>query len=89
MPARRSYERNAESGFVEVQSQLAAMALRAKQAATSGGADGERVLLAAQSKHDVALHRLELLKLAGADSWNAVKATFEAAWMDLGRALKK
>jgi hypothetical protein len=88
MSARTSYEARAESGFLEVQSQLAALAVRAKQATASGGVDGDRCLLAAQSKHDEALHRLELLKLSGEDSWNAVKTTFETAWIELGRALK-
>jgi hypothetical protein len=88
MPVRRSYEEKAASGFVEVQSQLAALALRAKEGEAPARAEGERLLLAAQSKHDVALHRLELLKRAGDGSWNAVKATFETAWIELGRALK-
>jgi hypothetical protein len=88
MTVRRSYEEKAESGFVDVQSQLAALAVIVKQAEAPGRADGKRLLLAAQSKHDEALHRLQLLKLAGADSWNAVKATFETAWIELGRALK-
>jgi tRNA(Leu) C34 or U34 (ribose-2'-O)-methylase TrmL len=50
-------------------------------------ADGERLLLAAQSKHDEALHHLELLKRAGEDSWDEVKTTFETSWSELHHAL--
>ena len=64
MSARDSYEAMAQSGFAEVQSHLSAMAASVQNALAAGRADAERLLLAAQSKHDEALHRLELLKRA-------------------------
>ena len=84
---RASYEAKAQSNFIAVQSQLSALAAHAKQSVESARADGERVLLAAQSKHDEALHRLELLKRASEDSWEAVKTTFETSWTELRHAL--
>jgi hypothetical protein len=84
---RGSYEAKAQSQFIALQSQLSALATRAQEAVATARAEGERVLLAAQSKHDEALHRLELLKLAGDESWDAVKVTFETAWSELRHAL--
>ncbi len=84
---RASYETKAQSNFIAVQSQLSALAAHAKQSVESARADGERLLLAAQSKHDEALHHLELLKRAGEDNWEAVKTTFEASWTELHHAL--
>jgi hypothetical protein len=87
MSARKSYESKAASEFTQVQSQLSALAARAHGAVATGRVEGERLLRAAQSKHDEALHRFELLKRAGEDSWGAVKTTFEAAWTELRHAL--
>jgi hypothetical protein len=84
---RGSYEAKAEANFIAVQSELSALAARAKQSIDLARADGERVLLAAQSKHDEALHHLELLKRAGEDNWEAVKTTFETSWTELHHAL--
>jgi hypothetical protein len=84
---RGSYEAKAQSQFIALQSQLSALATRAQETVAAARAEGERVLLAAQSKHDEALHRLELLKLAGDESWDAVKVTFETAWSELRHAL--
>ncbi|MFL5430344.1 MAG: hypothetical protein ACJ79M_12080 [Myxococcales bacterium] len=84
---RGSYEAKAQSQFIALQSQLSALATRAQETVAMARAEGERVLLAAQSKHDEALHRLELLKLAGDESWDAVKLTFETAWSELRHAL--
>jgi hypothetical protein len=87
MSARQSYEAKAVAEFAEAQSQLSALAARAQKAVAEGHAEGERLLRAAQSKHDEALHRLELLKRAGEDSWDSVKTTFETAWTELRHAL--
>ena len=87
MSTRQAYEAKAELEFAEVQSQLSAMAARAQKAVAAGRAEGERLLIAAQSKHDEALHRFELLKRAGEDRWGAVKTTFETAWTELRHAL--
>jgi hypothetical protein len=87
MSARDSYVAKAEAEFAEIQSQLSALAARAQKAVEGGRAEGERLLLAAQSKHDEALHRFELLKRTGEDSWDAVKTTFETAWTELRHAL--
>jgi hypothetical protein len=87
MSARQSYEAKAASEFVQVQSELSALAARAQKAVATGGAEGERLLRAAQSKHDEALHRFELLKRAGEESWSALKISFETAWTELGHAL--
>ena len=87
MSARKSYESKAESEFAEVQSRLSALAARAQEAVATGRAEGERLLRAAQSKHDQALHRFELLKRAGEDRWDAVKTAFETAWTELRHAL--
>ncbi len=87
MSPRDSYEAKAQSEFAEVQSQLSALAARAQEAVAAGRAEGERLLRAAQSKHDEALHRFELLKRAGEDSWDSVKTTFETAWTELRHAL--
>jgi hypothetical protein len=76
-----------QSEFAQVQSQLSALAARAREAVAAGRAEGERLLLAAQSKHDEALHRFELLKRAGEDNWVTVKTTFETAWTELRHAL--
>jgi hypothetical protein len=84
---RGSYEAKAQSEFIALQAQLSALATRAQETVATARADGERVLLAAQSKHDEALHRLELLKLAGEDGWDAAKVTFETAWIELRHAL--
>ena len=67
--------------------QLSALAARAKQSVELARADGERLVLAAQSKHDEALHHLELLKRAGEDSWDEVKTIFETSWTELHHAL--
>ncbi len=87
MSPRDSYEAKAQSEFAEVQSQLSALAARAQEAVAAGRAERERLLRAAQSKHDEALHRFELLKRAGEDSWDSVKTTFETAWTELRHAL--
>jgi len=84
---RGSYEAKAESNFIAIQSELAALAARAKESVEVARADGERLLLAAQSKHDEALHHLELLKRAGEDRWDEVKATFETSWTELHHEL--
>jgi hypothetical protein len=87
MSSRDSYEARVQSEFAQVQSQLSALAARAQKAVAAGRAEGERLLLAAQSKHDEALHRFELLKRAGEDNWVTVKTTFETAWTELRHAL--
>ena len=87
MSSRDSYEARVQSEFAQVQSQLAALAARAQKAVAADRAEGERLLLAAQSKHDEALHRFELLKRAGEDNWVTVKTTFETAWTELRHAL--
>ena len=87
MSSRDSYEARVQSEFAQVQSQLSALAVRAQKAVAAGRAEGERLLLAAQSKHDEALHRFELLKRAGEDNWVTVKTTFETAWTELRHAL--
>jgi len=87
MSSRDSYEAKVQSEFAEVQSQLSALAARAHQAVAAGRARGEQLLQAAQSKHDEALHRFELLKRAGEGNWVAVKTTFETAWTELRDAL--
>ena len=87
MSSRDSYVAKAQSEFAEVQSQIAALASRAHDAVAAGHAEGERLLTAAQSKHDEALHRFELLKRSGEESWDSMKTTFETAWTDLRAAL--
>jgi hypothetical protein len=77
----------AEAEFAEVQSQLSALAAHAQKGVAEGRAKGERLLLSAQSKHDEALHRFELLKRAGEDGWDAIKTTFESSWTELRHAL--
>ena len=67
--------------------QLAALARDAKKAVAAGQAEGEKLLLAAQSKHDEALHRFELLKRTGEESWESLKTAFETAWAEMGHAL--
>jgi hypothetical protein len=84
---RNSYQAKLESQFIEMQSQLSTLAAHAKRTVEAAQADGERMLVAAQSKHDAALHRFELLKLAGDDSWDAVKTEFETAWTELRHAV--
>jgi hypothetical protein len=84
---RGSYEAKAESNFIAIQSELLALAARAKESVEEARANAERLLLAAQSKHDEALHHLELLKRAGEDRWDEVKATFETSWTELHHAL--
>ena len=87
MSSRDSYVAKAEAEFAQVQSQISALAARAKGEVAAGKAEGERLLVAAQSKHDDALHRFELLKRAGEDGWDSVKTSFETAWTDLRNAL--
>ena len=87
MSTRESYEAKAQVEFAVVQLQLAALAARAQGAVAAGQADGERLLTAAQSKHDQALHRFELLKRAGEDDWEAIQSSFEASWTELRAAL--
>jgi hypothetical protein len=87
MSTRKSYEAKADAQFQEVQSQLSALATRAQKAVAEGRKESERLLQAAQSKHDEALHRFELLKRAGEDGWESVKTTFETAWSELRQAL--
>jgi hypothetical protein len=87
MSIRDSYVAEAERQFVQAQSQLAALAATAKEAVAAGHAEGDRVLRLAQSRHDEALHRLELLKRSGEERWDSVKATFETAWAKLHRTL--
>ena len=87
MSTRKSYEAKADAEFKEVQSELSALAARAHKAVAEGRKESERILQAAQSKHDEALHRFELLKRAGEDGWESVKTTFETAWAELRQAL--
>jgi hypothetical protein len=87
MSSREAYVAKAEQRFADAQIQLAALARGAKRAVIAGQAEGEKLLIAAQSRHDEALHRFELLKRTGAESWDSVKITFETAWAELGRAL--
>jgi hypothetical protein len=87
MSSRDSYEAKATSEFAEVQSQISALAARAQKVVEGSRAEGERLLLVARSKHDEALHRFELLKRAGEDSWDAFKTSFETAWTELRHAL--
>lgn len=87
MSTRQSYEAKAEANFKDVQAQLSALASHAQKAVKEGKAEGDRLLRVAQSKHDEALHRLELLKRAGEDSWAGVKTAFETAWTELSHAL--
>ena len=87
MSTRDSYVKNAEKEFAEVQAQLAALAKTAKKAVTAAEKEGSRIVTAAQSRHDEALHRFELLKRAGEESWDSVKTSFESAWTDLRHAL--
>ena len=77
MSIRDSYVAKAAKEFAEVQARLAALAKSAQKAVT-----------VAQSRHDEALHRFELLKRAGDDSWDSVKSSFETAWTDLRNALE-
>ena len=87
MSTRDSYVLKAEKQFAQAQSQLAALAKDAKMAMTAGQAEGERLLFAAQSMHDAALHRFELLKRTSEESWESLKNAFETAWAELGHAL--
>jgi hypothetical protein len=87
MSMREKYVAKAEAQFAEAQQRLAALAKGATKAVTAGQSEGERFLLAAQSKHDEALHRFELLKRTSEASWESVKTAFETAWTELGRAL--
>ena len=61
--------------------------MRAQKAVKEGHKEGEVLLQAAQSKHDEALHRFEILKRAGEDGWAGVKTSFETAWAELRQAL--
>jgi len=87
MSAKASYEKKAEAKFAEAQAQLSALAARAKGAVAGGRKKGERLLKAAQSKHDQALQRLEQLKRAGEEGWESLQSTFETAWSELRHAL--
>jgi hypothetical protein len=87
MSIRDTYVEKAERQFVQAQSQLAALAATAKEAITAGHAEGDRLLRMAQSKHDEALHRFELLKRSGEEGWESVKVAFETAWTELGHTL--
>ena len=87
MSIRNSYEAKAAAEFAEIQSHLAALGVRAKEAVATGRAEAERLLVAAQSKHDEALHHFELLKLAGEDKWHSVKSSFETSWAELRHSL--
>src|SRR5256885_1222855 len=60
MSTRDSYVAKAEAEFAEVQAQLAALAKSAKKAVTAAEKEGSRIVTAAQSRHDEALHRFEL-----------------------------
>jgi hypothetical protein len=87
MSRRDAYEAKAASEFGRVQIEISAVAARAQHAVVIARAKGERAIQAAQSKHDEALHRFELLKRAGDDTWNALKKSFEIAWVELTRLL--
>ena len=87
MSPRDSYVANAERQFVQAQSQLAALAATAREAVIAGHAGGDRLLRMAESKHDEALHRFELLKRSGEERWESVKIIFETAWAELGYTL--
>jgi hypothetical protein len=54
---------------------------------TAAEKQGSRIVTTAQSRHDEALHRFELLKRAGEESWDSVRISFETAWTDLRHAL--
>jgi hypothetical protein len=61
MSHRDAYVAKAEAEFAEVQAQLSALASTAQNAVAAVRAEGKRLLQGAKSKHDEALHRLELL----------------------------
>ena len=79
MTPRQSYEEKAAAEFARVQAQLEALA--------AGRREAEVLLVAAQSKHDEALHLFELLKRARDDRWDAAKAHFEAVWAEFRKSL--
>ena len=87
MSPRDTYEAKVQSDFAEIQAQLSALAARAHKAVAASRTESERLLLAAQSKHDEALHRFEVLKRSGQANWAAVKTTFETAWTELRDSL--
>src|SRR5438270_11896188 len=87
MSTRQSYEAKVEAEFAQIQSQLSALSASAQKAIKGGRKEGEKLLQAAQSRHDEALHRFELLKRAGEDGWDSVKSSFETAWTELRTAL--
>ena len=87
MSSRAAYETNAQSEFTRVQPRLTALAARAQHGAGPVRAESERLLQDAQSTHDEALHRFELLKRAGGPSWDSLKITFETAWAEFRHTL--
>ena len=86
MTIREFYEARAAERFVAVQTQIHAMATR-MQAAVEAGEAADEAFVAAQSRHDEARQKFELLKSAHEDQWGAAKTSFETAWERLDRAL--
>ena len=87
MSLKETYLAKIEAELGEVQFQLSALALRAEKAIEAGRAESHQLLLTGKTRHLEALHRLELVKSAGEESFETVKTAFETAWTDLKHAL--
>ena len=87
MSVRTNYEQAAHAEFAAAQLKLKALSARAQAVPEKERAAAKALLTQAQSKHDEALHLLELLKRTGESGWVERRIALEQSLRELRAAL--
>jgi hypothetical protein len=84
-----AYVAKMEAQLSEWGAKLKEMKAKAEKAAAQGRLDYQQRLekVRAQEKHDQARRKLDEVKAAGEDRWEALKAGVEGAWKELKKSV--
>jgi hypothetical protein len=86
---RKAYEDRLEAQVKEWEAKLAALKTRAGQADAAAGIEFRRQVEALEAKYGAAQAKVQDLKAAGEDAWEALRAGAEKAWSDLKEAAEQ
>jgi chromosome segregation ATPase len=80
---RKAYEEKLDSQLKEWNAQIALLKARAENAKADAKVDYYKTIEALENKQDKAKTKLQELKTAGDEAWEAVKTGAEKAWADV------
>ncbi len=89
MSIKDDYVAKMEAQLKEWGAQLSGLKAKAEKATAQGKLEYQKHLEASQAKHEAANRKLDELKSAGEERWQALKAGVEGAWNEFKTTVDK